>query len=117
MKARLVADINPAGFATAPQQQCCDPSGDYTQQAFFADGQGGRSDPKTRGSAGWRQTAFLPAGEWAGGGMADQSRLSTDIFIGYASYAPVLRQVNSLRVVDIPEPYNPVAGHMALPAC
>ncbi|MEX8701166.1 substrate-binding domain-containing protein, partial [Salmonella enterica] len=35
----------------------------------------------------------------------------TDIFIGYASYAPRLRLVNSLRVVDIPEPYNPVAEY------
>lgn len=41
--------------------------------AFFADGQGGRSGPKTRGSAGWRQTDFAVTGGPAGSGMAHQS--------------------------------------------
>lgn len=41
--------------------------------AFFADGQGGRSGPKTRGSAGWRQADFAVTGGSAGGGMAHQS--------------------------------------------
>lgn len=51
----------------------CDPSGDYTQQLFFADGQRGRSGPKTRGSAGWRQADFAVTGGPAGSGMAHQS--------------------------------------------
>ncbi len=44
-----------------------------TSTAFFADGQGRRSGPKTRGSAGWRQADFAVTGGPAGGGMAHQS--------------------------------------------
>ncbi|EGS6536756.1 solute-binding protein [Salmonella enterica] len=58
---------------------------------------------------GGRQTLPLPAGRLAAEWLINHDY--TDIFIGYASYAPRLRQVNSLRVVDIPEPYNPVAEY------
>ncbi|EBE4779485.1 substrate-binding domain-containing protein [Salmonella enterica] len=52
---------------------------------------------------------FGPAGRLAAEWLINHDY--TDIFIGYASYAPRLRRVNSLRVVDIPEPYNPVAEY------
>ncbi len=51
----------------------------------------------------------LPAGRLAAEWLINHDY--TDIFIGYASYAHWLRQVNSLRVVDIPEHYNPVAEY------
>lgn len=33
----------------------------------------------------------------------------TDLFIGYASYAPGLQSIESVKVIEIPEPYNPIA--------
>ncbi|EDU9816853.1 substrate-binding domain-containing protein, partial [Salmonella enterica] len=88
----------------------CDPSGDYTQQLFSRMGKEGEAVRKRAVAlVGGRQTLPLPAGRLAAEWLINHDY--TDIFIGYASYAPWLRQVNSLRVVDIPEPYNPVAEY------
>ncbi|EBY5248534.1 TPA_asm: molybdenum ABC transporter substrate-binding protein [Salmonella enterica subsp. enterica serovar Typhimurium] len=88
----------------------CDPSGDYTQQLFSRMGKEGEAIRKRAVAlVGGRQTLPLPAGRLAAEWLINHDY--TDIFIGYASYAPRLRQVNSLRVVDIPEPYNPVAEY------
>lgn len=88
----------------------CDPSGDYTQQLFSRMGKEGEAVRKRAVAlVGGRQTLPLPAGRLAAEWLINHDY--TDIFIGYASYAPVLRLVNSLRVVDIPEPYNPVAEY------
>lgn len=62
---------------------------------------------------GGRQTLPLPAGRLAAEWLINHDY--TDIFIGYASYAPRLRQVNSLRVVDIRNLIIPWLN-MALPA-
>lgn len=88
----------------------CDPSGDYTQQLFSRMGNEGEAVRKRAVAlVGGRQTLPLPAGRLAAEWLINHDY--TDIFIGYASYAPRLRRVNSLRVVDIPEPYNPVAEY------
>ncbi|AIK93980.1 molybdate ABC transporter substrate-binding protein [Salmonella enterica] len=88
----------------------CDPSGDYTQQLFSRMGNEGEAVRKRAVAlVGGRQTLPLPAGRLAAEWLINHDY--TDIFIGYASYAPRLRQVNSLRVIDIPEPYNPVAEY------
>ncbi|EBT2373673.1 solute-binding protein [Salmonella enterica] len=88
----------------------CDPSGDYTQQLFSRMGNEGEVVRKRAVAlVGGRQTLPLPAGRLAAEWLINHDY--TDIFIGYASYAPRLRRVNSLRVVDIPEPYNPVAEY------
>ncbi|HAK3429840.1 TPA: solute-binding protein [Salmonella enterica] len=88
----------------------CDPSGDYTQQLFSRMGKEGEAVRKRAVAlVGGRQTLPLPAGRLAAEWLINHDY--TDIFIGYASYAPRLRLVNSLRVVDIPEPYNPVAEY------
>ncbi|MKE52140.1 molybdate ABC transporter substrate-binding protein [Salmonella enterica] len=88
----------------------CDPSGDYTQQLFSRMGKEGEAVRKGAVAlVGGRQTLPLPAGRLAAEWLINHDY--TDIFIGYASYAPRLRLVNSLRVVDIPEPYNPVAEY------
>lgn len=88
----------------------CDPSGDYTQQLFSRMGNEGEAVRKRAVAlVGGRQTLPLPTGRLAAEWLINHDY--TDIFIGYASYAPRLRRVNSLRVVDIPEPYNPVAEY------
>lgn len=88
----------------------CDPSGDYTQQLFSRMGNEGEAVRKRAVAlVGGRQTLPLPTGRLAAEWLISHDY--TDIFIGYASYAPRLRRVNSLRVVDIPEPYNPVAEY------
>ena len=88
----------------------CDPSGDYTQQLFSRMGAVGEAI-RSRAVAlvGGRDSLPLPAGALAAQWLIDHDY--TDVFIGYASYAPRLRQISTLRVVDIPEPYNPIAEY------
>ena len=88
----------------------CDPSGDYTQQLFSRMGAVGEAI-RSRAVAlvGGRDSLPLPAEALAAQWLIDHDH--TDVFIGYASYAPRLRQISTLRVVDIPEPYNPIAEY------
>lgn len=88
----------------------CDPSGDYTQQLFSQMGDAGESVRKRAVAlVGGRETRPLPAGSLAAEWLIKHDY--TDIFIGYASYAPRLRLLDSLKVMEIPEPYNPVAEY------
>ncbi|HHE5699784.1 TPA: molybdate ABC transporter substrate-binding protein [Citrobacter amalonaticus] len=88
----------------------CDPSGDYTQQLFSRMGDAG-TGARERAVAlvGGRDTLPLPAGSLAAEWLISND--DTDVFIGYASYAPRLRLIETLTVVEIPEPYNPVAEY------
>lgn len=88
----------------------CDPSGDYTQQLFSRMGDIGE-DVRRRAEAlvGGRDTLPLPAGCLAAEWLINHDY--TDIFIGYASYAPRLRQRDTIKVVEIPAPFNPVAEY------
>ncbi|HFZ8995636.1 TPA: molybdate ABC transporter substrate-binding protein [Citrobacter freundii] len=88
----------------------CDPSGDYAQQLFTRMGVAGETVRKrTVALVGGRNTLPLPPGVLAAQWLIENDH--TDLFIGYASYAPRLRQIATLRVVEIPEPYNPVVDY------
>ena len=88
----------------------CDPSGDYTQQLFSRMGDAGtRARGRAVALVGGRDTLPLPAGSLAAEWLISNDY--TDVFIGYASYAPRLRLIETLTVVEIPEPYNPVAEY------
>ena len=88
----------------------CDPSGDSTQQLFSRMGDAGtRARERAVALVGGRDTLPLPAGRLAAEGLIGND--DTDVFIGYASYAPRLRLIETLTVVEIPEPYNPIAEY------
>ena len=88
----------------------CDPSGDYTQQLFSRMGDAGtRVREQAVALVGGRDTLPLPVGSLAAEWLISND--DTDVFIGYASYAPRLRLIETLTVVEIPEPYNPVAEY------
>ena len=88
----------------------CDPSGDYTQQLFSRMGDAGtRVREQAVALVGGRDTLPLPGGRLAAEWLISND--DTDVFIGYASYAPRLRLIETLTVVEIPEPYNPVAEY------
>ncbi|EPK7284044.1 molybdate ABC transporter substrate-binding protein [Citrobacter farmeri] len=88
----------------------CDPSGDYTQQLFSRMGDAGtRARERAVALVGGRDTLLLPAGSLAAEWLIGND--DTDVFIGYASYAPRLRLIETLTVVEIPEPYNPIAEY------
>lgn len=84
----------------------CDPSGDYTQALFTRMGKAGIAvRERALALVGGRESAAVPAGKLA----AEWIILSgqADLFIGYASYAPALRQIHGLSVLNIPAPINP----------
>lgn len=88
----------------------CDPSGDYTQQLFSRMGDAGtRARERAVALVGGRDTLPLPAGSLAAEWLIGNDY--TDVFIGYASYAPRLRLIEALTVVAIPAPYNPIAEY------
>ncbi|HED3139551.1 molybdate ABC transporter substrate-binding protein [Citrobacter farmeri] len=88
----------------------CDPSGDYTQLLFSRMGDAGtRARERAVALVGGRDTLPLPAGSLAAEWLIGND--DTDVFIGYASYAPRLRLIETLTVVEIPEPYNPIAEY------
>ena len=88
----------------------CDPSGDYTQLLFSRMGDAGtRARERAVALVGGRDTLPLPAGSLAAEWLIGND--DTDVFIGYASYAPRLRLIEALTVVEIPAPYNPIAEY------
>ncbi|QRG79775.1 molybdate ABC transporter substrate-binding protein [Citrobacter sp. R56] len=88
----------------------CDPSGDYTQQLFSRMGEAGeRVRERAVALIGGRETLAIPAGRLAAEWLINNDY--TDVFIGYASYAPRLREVATLKILAIPEPYNPVVQY------
>ncbi|WP_061707227.1 substrate-binding domain-containing protein [Pseudenterobacter timonensis] len=96
-----------------------DPSGDYAQLLFDRMGDagarvrrraralvGGR-DSAARALVGGRDSAPVPQGKMAAEWIIHSGQ--AEIFIGYASYAPALRQREGLTVITLPESVNPQA--------
>lgn len=99
-------------LATSTPQS--DPSGDYTWQLFdniddMHPGYGKNLRSKARPLVGGPESLAVPAGELASQWLIEQQH--ADMFIGYASYAPRLRQCAHLHVLEIPAPYNVVAEY------
>ncbi|PIJ48586.1 hypothetical protein BL250_06755 [Erwinia sp. OLTSP20] len=90
----------------------CDPSGDYALQLFDLIA---RDHPALARSlrqralplVGGRHSLSAPPGQLAASWLINQGH--ADMFIGYASYLPLLRQDPRLRVFTIPTRYNPPA--------
>ncbi|PJZ03301.1 molybdenum ABC transporter substrate-binding protein [Pantoea rodasii] len=87
----------------------CDPSGDYTWQLFnnielAHPGCGEKLKQKARTLVGGPDSLPLPAGELAARWLIDHQH--TEMFIGYASYAPRLVCHSQLQVFAIPDPFN-----------
>jgi len=97
----------------------CDPSGDYTWQLFdnieqHHAGCGQYLRNKARQLVGGPDSAPLAPQQLAAAWLIESDQ--ADSFIGYRSYAPLLRQQQGLQVIDIPEPYN-VYAQYALGLC
>lgn len=89
-----------------------DPSGDYAWQFFDnLPGLGERLKQRARCLVGGPHSPAVPSGELAAAWLIRSGQ--ADMFLGYASYAPVLRQQSDLLVCDIPEPLNVVARYTA----
>jgi len=91
-----------------------DPSGDYTWELFdnierLHPGSGSRLKAKARPMVGGTDGLMVPKGELAAQWLIEQKH--TDMFIGYASYAPRLQLCPKLHVLNIPAPYNVVAEY------
>lgn len=88
----------------------CDPSGDYTQTLFTRMGEAGKTvRERAMSLVGGRESAPVPSGKLAAEWIIQSGQ--ADLFIGYASYAPALRQIQGLSVLNIPEPFNPRAEY------
>lgn len=88
----------------------CDPSGDYTQTLFTRMGKAGIAvRERAMALVGGRESAPVPAGKLAAEWIIQSGQ--ADLFIGYASYAPALRQIHGLSVLNIPAPFNPRAEY------
>lgn len=84
----------------------CDPSGDYTQALFTRMGEAGIAvRERAMALVGGRGSAPVPQGKLAAEWLIQSGQ--ADLFIGYASYAPKLRLIPDLSVLNIPEPVNP----------
>lgn len=88
----------------------CDPSGDYTQTLFTRMGEAGIAvRERAMALVGGRGSAPVPQGKLAAEWLIQSGQ--ADLFIGYASYAPKLRLIPDLSVLNIPEPVNPRAEY------
>lgn len=88
----------------------CDPSGDYTQELFMRMGEAGIAvRERAMALVGGRGSPAVQQGKLAAEWIIQSGQ--ADLFIGYASYAPELRQINGLSVLNIPEPINPRAEY------
>ncbi|MGF6423116.1 molybdate transport system substrate-binding protein [Lelliottia sp. 489] len=88
----------------------CDPSGDYTQELFTRMGEAGiPMRERAMALVGGRASAPIPQGKRAAEWIIESDQ--ADLFIGYASYAPALRQIAGLSVLNIPAPFNPRAEY------
>lgn len=87
-----------------------DPSGDYTQVLFDRMGNAGdAARNRAQALVGGRESAPVPAGKLAAEWIIHSGQ--ADLFIGYASYAGKLRQIDGLTIVPIPAPFNPHAEY------
>lgn len=87
----------------------CDPSGDYTWQLFDNieqrnPGLGESIRKRAQPLVGGRATVQVPEGELAGAWLIRNHY--ADMFIGYRSYAPALREQPEVAVYDIALEYN-----------
>lgn len=88
----------------------CDPSGDYTQELFTRMGEAGVTVcERALALVGGRESAPVPPGKLAAEWIMQSGQ--ADLFIGYASYAPKLRLIPELNVLNIPAPFNPRAEY------
>ncbi|EMX4694160.1 substrate-binding domain-containing protein [Escherichia coli] len=86
----------------------CDPSGDYTQELFENMGSvGEKIRQRAVALVGGRHSLSLPGNAIAAQWLIENDY--TDLFIGYANYVPGLQSIDSVKVIEIPEPYNPIA--------
>ncbi|MCZ5949752.1 substrate-binding domain-containing protein [Escherichia coli] len=68
----------------------------------------GEKNKATGCSISWGRHSFpLPGNAIAAQWLIENDY--TDLFIGYANYAPGLQSIDSVKVIEIPEPYNPIA--------
>ncbi len=87
-----------------------DPCGDYARALFSALGDAGAAiGARSMALVGGRHSAPVPAGTLAAAWLIQGGQ--ADLFIGYASYAPALRQIAGLTVMPIPAPFNPSAQY------
>ena len=88
----------------------CDPSGDYTQELFTRMGDAGVAvRERALALVGGREFAPVPPGKLAAEWIIQSGQ--ADLFIGYGSYAPKLRLIPELKVLNIPAPFNPRAEY------
>ncbi|MED9614453.1 substrate-binding domain-containing protein [Escherichia marmotae] len=86
----------------------CDPAGDYTHQLFENMGSVGvKIRQRAVALVGGRNSLPLPKNVIAAQWLIENDY--TDLFIGYASYAPGLQSIESVKVIEIPGHYNPIA--------
>lgn len=87
-----------------------DPSGDYAQELFTRMGAAGESvRRRAQALVGGRDSAPIPPGRLAAEWILHSGK--AEVFIGYASYGETLRQMERLKVITIPPPYNPLANY------
>jgi len=112
----LLSDIS---LRVATSTPLADPSGDYTWQLFDKieqdrPGVGELLRRRAMMLVGGPQSLPVPAGELAAAWLIRTGQC--DLFIGYASYAPLLRQQQDLQVIDIPLEQN-IRAEYALALC
>lgn len=100
--------LNRDDLRIATSTPVADPSGDYAQLLFDRMGDAGeRVRRRARALVGGRDSAPVPQGKMAAEWIIHSGQ--AEIFIGYASYAPALRQREGLTVITLPESVNPQA--------
>jgi molybdate transport system substrate-binding protein len=107
------------GLRLATSTPESDPSGDYTWQLFdrieqLHAGEGEKLRLRARQLVGGPSSMAVPEGQLAAAWLI-RSDL-TDMFIGYRSYAPALREQPDLDVLEIPLEYN-IRSVYALAVC
>ncbi|MFZ4833323.1 substrate-binding domain-containing protein [Rouxiella sp. Mn2063] len=111
--------LNDVSLRVATSTPLADPSGDYTWQLFdkIEQAQSGAGELLRKRAmmlVGGPQSSPVPTGELAAAWLIRTGQC--DLFIGYASYAPLLRQQQDLQVIDIPLEQN-IRAEYALALC
>lgn len=91
-----------------------DPSGDYTWQLFDRieathPGEGTALKQRAMPLVGGPQSTAIPAGELAASWLLNTKQAET--FIGYQSYAPLLKEKGNLVTLSIPAPWQITADY------
>lgn len=106
-------------FRLATSTPQSDPSGDYTWQMFELierrhPDAGAVLRNKALRLVGGEKSPQVPEGKLAADWLIESGQ--ADVFIGYTSYATLLRENDALEVFNIPADYN-VRAHYALATC